>query len=275
MGPQVPGDHVPAAGRVRALGTLVRLLAGVRPLVGAQMVRPAEYLAAYLARVRFYPRVQPHVSGEHVRPRETPLAHVAQVGLGGRVLGPLPAMPRRHVLGQTIVQAEHLPAHGANVRHVRPRRHLLHDGRYLEVVSDGDALLGGGRRHVPLDHGHAHRAPRHDAGREQLEGGRAARGGGGCGGGRGGRRGCRRGRRHQVLHREVERGLLGAGRVALQETGPQRVVDEHGRGGGERRLLLPSRHQVRVRVAPSPEYIRQVLGVHVVLETVRRERSWR
>lgn len=78
----MPGDHVSSTGGVRALRTLVRFLAGVRSLMGAQVVRPAEYLAANLARVWFDTSVQSHVSGEHVRPGETPLAHVAEIRLG-------------------------------------------------------------------------------------------------------------------------------------------------------------------------------------------------
>lgn len=162
VGPQVPGDHVSATGGVRALRTLVWFLACVRPLMSTQVIRPAEYLAANLARVRFDARVQSHVSGEHVRPSETPLAYVAEVRLRGRVLRTLSAMPRGHVFGETIVQTEHLPADRANVRHVRPGRHLLHHGRYLEVVPHGDALLRRRRRHVAFYYWNAHRAPRHD-----------------------------------------------------------------------------------------------------------------
>lgn len=126
MGPQVPRDHVSTASGVRALRALVRFLARVRSLMGAQVIRPAEYLAADLTRVRLYARVQPHVSGEHVRPGEAPLAHVAEVRLRGRVLRTLSAVPRRHVLRQSIVQAEHLTADRTNVRDVRAGRHLFH-----------------------------------------------------------------------------------------------------------------------------------------------------
>jgi len=46
VGPHVPGDHVPATGGIRALRTLVGLLAGVGPLVGGQVIRAREHLAA-------------------------------------------------------------------------------------------------------------------------------------------------------------------------------------------------------------------------------------
>ena len=40
----LPGDHVPPAGAVGTGGALVRLLPRVSPLVGGEMVRPAEDL---------------------------------------------------------------------------------------------------------------------------------------------------------------------------------------------------------------------------------------
>ena len=44
VSPEVPGDHVPPAGAVGTGGALVGLLPGVGPLVGGEMVRPAEHL---------------------------------------------------------------------------------------------------------------------------------------------------------------------------------------------------------------------------------------
>ena len=44
VSPEVASDHVPPAGAVGTGGTLVGLLPGVGPLVGGEMVRPAEHL---------------------------------------------------------------------------------------------------------------------------------------------------------------------------------------------------------------------------------------
>lgn len=74
---EVPGDHVPATGRVRALRTLVRFLAGMSSLVGAEVIRSTEHLPTDPARVRLDAGVQSHMPGEHVRSGEAPLAHVA------------------------------------------------------------------------------------------------------------------------------------------------------------------------------------------------------
>lgn len=76
---QVARDHVAAAGGVGALRAAVGLLARVRPLVGAQMVRTGKDLTARPTRVRLETGVQPHVPREHVAARERPLAHLALV----------------------------------------------------------------------------------------------------------------------------------------------------------------------------------------------------
>jgi len=76
---QMSGDHVAPAGGVGALRAAVGLLAGVRPLVRAQVVRAREDLTASAARVRFEARMQAHVTRQHVAPGERPLAHVALV----------------------------------------------------------------------------------------------------------------------------------------------------------------------------------------------------
>jgi len=123
----MPGDHVPAAGRVGALRALVRFLAGVSSLMGAEVIGSAEYLPANPTRVRFHAGVQSHVPGQHVRPGETPLTHVAQIRLRRGIMKALPTMPGRHVLCQTIMQTKHLPALWAHVSHVRARCHLLDD----------------------------------------------------------------------------------------------------------------------------------------------------
>ncbi|KAE9524653.1 hypothetical protein AGLY_014703 [Aphis glycines] len=90
-------------------------------------------------------------------------------------------VPGRHVLGQPIVQAEHLPAHRTHVRHVRADGHLLDDGRHFQVVPDGHRSLGSARSHVTLDHRHgvtaraagpAVVAHRHDRRRRRSAGGR-------------------------------------------------------------------------------------------------------
>lgn len=73
----MPGDHVPAAGRVSALRALVRLLTGVRSLVGAQVIGSAEYLSTDSASVRLYAGVESHMPRKHVGTGETPLTHVA------------------------------------------------------------------------------------------------------------------------------------------------------------------------------------------------------
>jgi len=208
VGAHVPGDHVPAARGVRTLRTLVRFFAGVRALVGAQVVGPREHLAAHATSVRLDARVQSHVPGEHVAARKRPVAHLARVRLGraaGRVAAAAAAavlgrrvrrrpgagrrrrrrrrrfVPGRHVLGQPIVQAEHLSAHRTHVRHVRADGHLLDDGRHFQVVPDGHRSLGGARRHVALDHRHgvtaratgpAVVAHRHDRRRRRSTGGR-------------------------------------------------------------------------------------------------------
>ena len=52
------------------------------PLVGGEVVRPGEHLAAHPAAVGLVAGVEPHVAAEHVAPGKRPLAHLAQVGLG-------------------------------------------------------------------------------------------------------------------------------------------------------------------------------------------------
>lgn len=63
VGLEMPGDHVSATGRVRALRTLVRFLAGVGSLVGAEVIGSAEHLPTDPARVRLDAGVQSHVPG--------------------------------------------------------------------------------------------------------------------------------------------------------------------------------------------------------------------
>jgi len=77
VGLEVPGDHVPATGRVRALRTLVRLLTGMSSLVSAEVIGSAEDLPTDPARVRLDAGVQSHMPGQHVRSGEAPLTHVA------------------------------------------------------------------------------------------------------------------------------------------------------------------------------------------------------
>lgn len=75
------GDHVPPAGAVGTGGTLVGLLPRVGPLVGGEMVRPAEDLTTDCAGVRFDPGVKPHVPGQHVTAGETSLTNITKVSL--------------------------------------------------------------------------------------------------------------------------------------------------------------------------------------------------
>ena len=61
--------------------------------------------------------MQSHMSGEHVGAGKAAATNVAQVGLGATVCRPR-LVPRGHVLGQPIVQGEHLAANGADVGHL-------------------------------------------------------------------------------------------------------------------------------------------------------------
>jgi len=80
--------------------------------------------AAHLARVRLDARVQAHVAGQHVGAGEGSPAHIAGIGFGNIVSGIAGLVARGHVLGQAVVQREHLAAGGANVGHIRTGRHL-------------------------------------------------------------------------------------------------------------------------------------------------------
>lgn len=127
--PHMPRDHVPATRRVRTLRTFVRFLAGVCALMRRQVVGPREHLAADSTSVGFDARVQSHVPRQHVAPRERSLAHLAQVGFGRRVAVLSPALvPGRHVLGEAVVETEHLSADGTNVGDVRTGRHFFDHG---------------------------------------------------------------------------------------------------------------------------------------------------
>ena len=57
----------------------------VGPLVGGQVVRPGEHLAAHSAAVRLVAGVEPHVAAEHVAPSKCPLTHLTQIRLRVRV----------------------------------------------------------------------------------------------------------------------------------------------------------------------------------------------
>ena len=50
------------------------------PLVGGEMVRPAEDLPAHLAAVGLVAGVESHVAGEHVTTGECPLTDLTEVG---------------------------------------------------------------------------------------------------------------------------------------------------------------------------------------------------
>lgn len=83
MGAHVSCDHVPPAGAVGAGRALVGLLPSVGPLVGGEVVRPGEHLAAHPAGVGLDASVEPHVPGQHVAPCEAPLTNVTEVSLAG------------------------------------------------------------------------------------------------------------------------------------------------------------------------------------------------
>jgi hypothetical protein len=228
------------------------------------VVGPRKYLSTNAARVRFYSCVQSHVSGEHVTASEGPLANVAQVRLGGRLPGVLAALvPRRHVLGQPIVQTEHLTADGAHVRHVRTGRHLLDDRRHLQVVPGSDGFLRGGRGDVAFDDGHGDgTAAGHEARREE-----------------------RKRRRHQTveagrvrlgaLHRQIQGRVLRGGRLRVDGAPGEREGVRPGGLGPVRFRRLEPEGQVGVGVAPSAEDVGEVLGVEVPLERARRGRRRR
>lgn len=75
----MPRDHVTSTRGVGALGTFVRLLAGMCALVRGQVVASREHLAAHLARIRLDAGVQPHMAGQHVAAGERALANVARI----------------------------------------------------------------------------------------------------------------------------------------------------------------------------------------------------
>ena len=83
----LPGDHVPSASGVGTARALVRLLARVRPLVGGQVIRPAEHLSAHPTRVRLDACVEPHVPGQHVAACKAPFANVTEIGFAAGVAG--------------------------------------------------------------------------------------------------------------------------------------------------------------------------------------------
>lgn len=96
-------DHVPAARRVRTLWALVGLLAGVRPLMGGEMVRAGEDLATHFARVRLDTRVQTHVARQHVGSGERSLAHLAHVGFGDVGCPGAALVPGGHVFREPVL----------------------------------------------------------------------------------------------------------------------------------------------------------------------------
>jgi len=75
------GDHVSPAGAVGTGGTLVRFLPCVSPLVGGEVVRPAEHLSTHRAGVGLDPGVESHVPGQHVTAGEASLTDITKVGL--------------------------------------------------------------------------------------------------------------------------------------------------------------------------------------------------
>jgi len=75
------GDHVSPACAVRTGGTLVRLLPSVSPLVGGEVVGPAEHLPADCAGVGLDAGVESHVPGQHVTPGEASLTDITKIGL--------------------------------------------------------------------------------------------------------------------------------------------------------------------------------------------------
>ena len=85
--------------------------------MSGQVVRAGENLTANPTSVGLDTRMETHVAGQHVRAGETPAANVTQIGLGARV-GRAGLVAGGHVLGQPVMQAEHLAANGAHVGHL-------------------------------------------------------------------------------------------------------------------------------------------------------------
>lgn len=134
MRPHVPGDHIAAASGVRARSAAVRLLAGVRALVGGEVVGPGEHLRAHLALVRLETAVQARVARQHVRAREPAEAALA-LELPLRVRGAgAGAVPRRYVLCQSIAHCERLPTHAARKRLFFPNHMRLRLLRFLREI---------------------------------------------------------------------------------------------------------------------------------------------
>lgn len=282
VSPHVSRDHVPPAGRVRTLRALVRLLAGVSPLVRAQVVGPAENLPADATRVGLDSCVEPHVSRQHVRAGERSLAHVAHVALGRRRGGGVgllaAAVPAGHVLGKAVMQREHLAADGADVRGgVRAGRDHLHHGtgvargrRRLHFRGQQQGGGGPGVEGAPA-RGTSRAALRvvgevPGEGREGKAGRRRVRTGGGVGfdGEVEGRilRPLVRFQTSALLRYVQGLGLAVPGRHAehLRGRGVPRGRGRHGRvlHAGLRQPLL----QIRVRVAPpAVQQLGQELGV--------------
>lgn len=124
----------------------------MRPLMCRQVVRSGEDLTADAACVGFHACMQTHMPRQHVGPCEGTLANVAQVSFGriGLVLVAI-FMPRSHMLGESVVQAEHLAADGTHVGDVGAGWHFFDDRRHVEVVPDGDRFFGRWRRDVTFD----------------------------------------------------------------------------------------------------------------------------
>lgn len=102
--PHVPGDHVSTACSVRACWAAIRLLAGVRALVGREVIGAREYLAAHWTSVRLHTAVQAGVTRQHVRTCETTqagLAFILTLCIRGTI-----AVARCNMLRQAVVHRE-------------------------------------------------------------------------------------------------------------------------------------------------------------------------
>ena len=121
----------------------------VCPLVGGEVVRAGEDLAAHSAAVGLVAGVEPHVPRQHVGPRERPLAHLTRGQLASLQTSDIQlSLPRRDMLlslscccpwTETKISTEVDTGPGHHLAVARP--HLVPAGHVLgEAVVEAEAL---------------------------------------------------------------------------------------------------------------------------------------